>query len=860
MRVAVWGAAILITLTACAKKTHVSKRFSEIPVDSLDELLLDLDEDGRKAQDTLIRPYRAQFYQGSYPKRWELIHTSLSLSLDWKNKEIPGEAQLTLRPYFAPQQEIVLDAKSFRIEEIRLISPRDGKVLSYRYDTLKLYITLDRFYTSRDTITLYIRYVAQPEKIGDGGSMAIGGRKGGYFINADGKRPCVPRQFWTQGEPESASAWFPTIDAPNQKTTQYLCITLEDSLVSLSNGVLVSQKRLPTGLRQDCWELRQPHAPYLFALVVGNFRVIKDTWRGKEIAYYMEPEWASHAQAIFGRTPQMLEFFSNAVGVEFPWPKYAQVIVRDFVSGAMENTTAVIHGDMLFYDKAKALTENHEEVVAHELFHHWFGDLVTCESWAQLPLNESFADYAEYLWLEHAEGVESAENHRRQAFFSYAAEAREKKVPLIRFNYGDPMNMFDAHSYQKGGLTLHLLRNLVGDSAFFLSLRQYLTDNAYKAADIDHLRHAFEKVTGEDWTWFFDQHFHRADEVRLIVKGENRGDTVILKVLQRDYDTVRGPYRYRLPVAILSSAGYEEIPVEFEKDTVIRLLRSGLRYADVDPKRLFVGRSSRDYPLEWWESIITDGRYFWQRTEGLSQIQPYLSGDSEKLNRLFSAYRRGGAVWRKEIWEALQLIADTEAVAQVLSLAREGIKDTDARVRAATWAFLLGAVQQELTSLSNWRDAIMNALRDSSSEVQNYALAALFQVDTAWAINEARRRIDSPSEDLFLVSVILLIQTGDSQAIQSLINRYPCLAGLGSRAEAISLLVVAYQKAPNLREHLLPLIQRIAREENPWYLRLQMVQYLKFRLGREPEIARLLRRLKEEETHPQLRQIYQRLL
>ncbi|MCS6895022.1 MAG: M1 family metallopeptidase [Bacteroidia bacterium] len=861
MRVALWGAAILVVLGACTKKAHQQKIATEAQEDSLYKLITDLlEEEKKQSSDSLALPHRAKVYQGSYPKRWQLVHTALSLSLDWKRQEIPGEAQLTLHPYFAPQQELVLDAKAFRIEEVRLLRPQNGRVLSYRYDTLKLYITLDRFYTSRDTITLYIRYVAQPEKIGEGGSMAIGGRKGGYFINADGKRPCIPRQFWTQGEPESASAWFPTIDAPNQKTTQQLCVTIEDSLVSLSNGLLVSQKKLPGGLRQDCWELRQPHAPYLFALVVGNFQVIKDAWRGKEVLYYMEPSWVPHAKAIFGRTPQMLEFFSNKTGVDFPWPKYGQVIVRDFVSGAMENTTAVIHGDMLFYDKAKALTENHEEVVAHELFHHWFGDLVTCESWAQLPLNESFADYSEYLWLEHIEGVEAAENHRRQAFLSYTAEARDKKVPLIRFDYGDPMNMFDAHSYQKGGLTLHLLRNLVGDSAFFLSIRQYLTENAYKAADIDHLRHAFEKVTGEDWTWFFDQHFHRADEVRLLVKGESRGDTLILSIRQRDYDTLKGPYRYRFPVAVLAAGGYEEIPIEFEKDTILRLYRSGLRYADVDPKRLFIGRSTRDYPLRWWEAIVTDGRYFWQRTEGLSQIQPYLSGDSEKLNLLFTAYRRGGVMWRREIWESFQFIADTEAVAQILPLVREGINDPDARVRAAAWAFLVGAAQQELTSLAPWRDVLISALRDSSSEVQNYALVALFQVDSMLAVKEARSRINSASEDIFLVSTILLTQAGDTQAIQNLLNRYPCLAGLSSRVEAISLLVLAYQRAPNLRDKIFPLIQRIAREENPWYLRLQMVQYLKFRLGREPEVARFLRQLKEEENHPQLRPIYQRLL
>ncbi|MCS7296602.1 MAG: M1 family metallopeptidase [Bacteroidia bacterium] len=851
----------VLLVAACTRKAHAPSTPPVSDEDTLFESLTQLlkeDESGEK--DTIFLPYRSQTYQGSSPLTWQLIHTELSLSLDWERQQIPGEAQIFLRPYFAPQKELILDAKAFQIEELRLLRPSLGKIISYTYDTMKLYIELDRYYTAQETIGIYIRYRACPEKIGSGGSTAIGGRKGGYFINPTGSRPCVPRQFWTQGEPEAASAWFPTIDSPNQKSTQKLCITIDDSLVSLSNGLLISQKKLANGQRQDCWELKQPHAPYLFALVVGPFQIIKDTWRGKEVSYYMEPKWAPHAKSIFGKTPQMIEFFSNKLGVDYPWPKYSQVIVRDFVSGAMENTTAVIHGDMLFYDGAQAVTENREEVIAHELFHHWFGNLVTCESWAQLPLNESFADYAEYLWLEHAYGEEVAEEHRRQAFFTYLAQSQTKRVPLIRYDYGDPMNMFDAYSYQKGGLTLHLLRQLTGDSAFFLSLRLYLTANAYGTADIDHLRHAFEKVTGQDWTWFFDQHFHRSDKVRLLVVGEQRGDTAFISIKQRDYDTIHGPYRYFFKVGVLSEAGYEEIPLKFEKDTTLILVRPAIRYADVDPKRLFIGESRRSYPERWWDHIVLEGRYLWQRLEGLSQIQPYLSGDSEKLNLLLTAYRRGGVVWKKEVWDALQLIADSEAVAQVLPLAREAIKANEARVRLAAWAFLANGAQQGLLSLESWKNDLLTALQDTSSDIQSYALWGLFSVDSILALQEARRRLTTESEGLFVTAALLLIQRGDTQAILHLINRYPCLSGLSARFQAIGLLAAAYQRGPIYRPQLFSLIQRIAREENPWYLRLQLVQYLKSRLGRDPQIAQLLRQLKEEETHPQLRPIYQKIL
>jgi len=850
-------------ISGCAKKVHSSYRAlskEDSLTQAVDSFLLE--SLAESSVDTLLRPFKARGQKGSAPIDWQLIHTELSLSLDWVHREVPGEALLTLKPYFWPQKTLTLDAKAFQIEEVKLMRPAGGRIVAVHYDSLKLTLELDRFYSGQETLVVYIRYRAQPERLGESQSVAISGRKGAYFINPDGKRPCVPRQFWTQGEPESASAWFPTLDSPNQKTTQRLCITVEDTLVTLSNGLRVWQEKLPGGLRRDCWELRQPHAPYLFALVVGPFRVVQDTWRGKEVSYYLEPGWESQARAIFGRTPQMLEFFSRRLGVDFPWPKYSQVVVREFVSGAMENTTAVVHGDMLLYDRDQALTEDQEHVVAHELFHHWFGDLVTCESWGQLPLNESFADYAEYLWLEYSRGVEAAEAHRQEAYSTYLAEAREKKVPLIRLDYSEPMEMFDAHSYQKGGLTLHLLRNMVGDSAFFLSLRQYLLDQAYGTADIDHLRHAFEKVTGRDWTWFFDQHFRRSDEVRFLIEGQQREDTARIRLLQRGYDTLQGPYRYITQVALFSAQGYEELPLEVVGDTVFTIVRAGLRAVDVDPRRLFIGEVHRSYPRRWWPVILQEGRYFWARTQALREVQPFLSEDSALLMGLRAAYGQGGPYWRKEVWEALELLADSEAVRQVLPWAREAIRDSSALVRAAAWSFLVQAGQQELLSLQVWKADLQAALQDSSRSVRQTALMGLFSVDSVAAQDTARRWLQTRTnpEDVLWVSLLLLMEAQDTLALSALMERYPCLVSTHSRILALRGLVLAYAMLPSRRAELRALFAEAARTENPWYVRLILVQNLRLRLAQDPEIAQLLRQIKAEETHPLLRKYYDQLL
>ena len=211
------------------------------------------------------------------------------------------------------------------------------------------------------------------------------------------RKKIEPIQIWTQGETESNSAWFPTIDKTNQKTTQELTLTVDNKYVTLSNGKLVSQKKNTDGTRTDYWKMDLPHAPYLFFAGVGNYAVIKDTWKGKEVSYYVEPEYASVARKIFGLTPEMMTFFSKVTGVEFPWAKYAQITGRDYISGAMENTTATLHSDIAQRDARELVDGNGwESVIAHELFHQWFGDYVTTESWSNLTVNESWSRSAAF--------------------------------------------------------------------------------------------------------------------------------------------------------------------------------------------------------------------------------------------------------------------------------------------------------------------------------------------------------------------------------------------------------------------------------------------------------------------------------
>ena len=347
-------------------------------------------------------------YQPENERIHNLVHTKLKVDLNFKKSQLNGEAWITLSPHFYESNKVILDAKSFEIIEIKV----DNSNVSYNYSNDKITIDLGKYFTRDENYTVYIKYIAKPEEVKQKGSAVITEAKGLYFIDPLDKDPNKPTQVWTQGETEASSCWFPTIDSPNQKTTQEIYITVPEKYVSLSNGTLISQTTNLNETRTDYWQMKQPHAPYLFFLGVGDFSIVKDTWNGKEVNYYVEKEYESVAKDIFGNTPEMITFFSNITGVPYPWDKYSQIVVRDYVSGAMENTTAVVHGEAAQQKKGQLIDNNEwEGTIAHELFHHWFGDLVTAESWSNLTVNESFATYGVYLWYEYKYGKDKAAAH-----------------------------------------------------------------------------------------------------------------------------------------------------------------------------------------------------------------------------------------------------------------------------------------------------------------------------------------------------------------------------------------------------------------------------------------------------------------
>jgi aminopeptidase N len=492
-------------------------------------------------------------YRASAPRLWNIIHTRVALSFDYANRTANGEEWLTLQPYFYPTDTLVLDAKSMKIESVSI--GHGDKLLKFRYDSTNLFIQLDKIYSKDDLVKLNIKYVAMPYAFKTGGSAAITDDRGLYFINHDGKLEGKPIQIWTQGETEANSHWLPTIDKPNSRTTIQIELTVPAQFKTLSNGELISSADKGI-MRTDIWKMDKPIQIYAIMFAIGDFAIAKDTWRNKEVNYYVEPAYAPYARKMFQYTTEMLEFFSNTTGVTYPWNKYSQVVVRDYVSGAMENTSASLFGSFMNQNHREYDDANHEDVVSHELFHQWFGDYVTAESWSNLTVNESFATYGEYLWRKHKYGLNYADELAWSDLQKYLDFTDYSDPVLVRHHYRDKEDMFDRVSYQKGGAILHYLHHLIGDSAFYKSMNVYLTKNALSSAEATHWRLAVEEATGKDWNWFFNDWYYRAGHPILDIQYNYDDAAARLNVVvQQTQNESVG--LYTLPIKTLMIKGTE---------------------------------------------------------------------------------------------------------------------------------------------------------------------------------------------------------------------------------------------------------------------------------------------------------------
>jgi len=663
-------------------------------------------------------------YKPSYARENDLLHVKLDLRFNWEKEQVMGKATLKLKPYFYPCSSLTLDAKGFEIQKLTF----EGSTtpLKYVYENDQLVIQLGRLYTRNEQYSIYIEYTAQPAETG--GSAAITSNQGLFFINPRGEEPDKPRQIWTQGETEWNSRWFPVIDKPNERCTQEIYLTVEDQFKTLSNGLLVSSKKNADGTRTDYWKMDQPHAPYLFMIAVGDFAVVKDTWNGVPLEYYVEPKYKDHAKRIFAYTPELLDFFSKKTGLKYPWSKFSQIVVRDYVSGAMENTTAVIYGEFL-QQTTRELIDNltNEKIVAHEMFHHWFGDYVTTESWANLTLNEGFANYSEYLWLEHKYGADEADYHLLEEWNGYLGSAQSDVHPLIHYRYADKEDMFDAHSYNKGGSVLHMLRAYIGDEAFWLALGNYLKEHAYKPVEAHNLRLAFEEVTGQDLNWFFDQWYFDKGHPMLNVSFDydDNTKTAVVNVEQiQDPAKMREVFEVPLAIDIYLGTGKPE--------------RHNVRLNE--RAQMFTFEVS-----ERPELIVFDAEHTLLGVVEDNKTEDELAFQYLHAPKLYDRY------------EAVQLLAYTET-----EVADKVFK---AALKDKFWGIRLSAI--ELAKSEGEADlAVLRQLAESDphSSVRSSAFFKLSELQDAGAVPFAKRAIVKDSSYLVILAALELLNTQDKAA------------------------------------------------------------------------------------------------
>ncbi len=706
-------------------------------------------------------------YRESATRINDLVHTKLEVKFDYDKSYLYGKAWITLKPHFYPTDSLRLDAKGMDVKRVAINKGTDSKNLQYKYDGMQLFITLDKKYKGDEAYTIFIDYTAKPNEVKVKGSAAITNAKGLYFINPKGEDKGKPTQIWTQGETEATSVWCPTIDRPNQKTTEEIYMTVPAKYVTLSNGKLVSQKKNADGTRTDYWKMDLPHAPYLFFMGVGDYAVIKDSWKGKEVSYYVEKEYAPVARKIFGLTPEMIAFFSKITGVDYPWVKYSQITGTDYVSGAMENTTATLHSSVAQQD-ARELTDANkwEPVVAHELFHQWFGDYVTTESWSNITLNESFANFSEVLWYEYKYGKDAGDDQNFTDMDGYLKSNSEKK-DLVRFYYDNKEDVFDAVSYNKGGRILNMLRNLVGDAAFSKALNLYLTTNKFKSAEAAQLRLAFEEVTGRDLNWYWNQWYYGSGHPQLDINYSYLADQKKVQVIVNQKQ--KGQI-FKLPVAIDIYHGANKVryPV-WAKNATDTFYFDAAQKPDLvnfDGDKILLTEKKENKTLDEYIHQYKYAGTYLDRREAIdfaSQNQD----DPKAVEFLKEAL--------KDKFEALRVLA----VGQ-LNIKNETVKNTmepilvdlakndPKRLVKSSAIVKLGEYQKP-----EYAPIFKAAIDDSSYSVSGNALEALLQIDPYGALAEAKRLSTSTVQGKLSSTIAsILVASGDESYADVILSQF----------------------------------------------------------------------------------------
>jgi len=588
----------------------------------------------------------------NYPPHRVVDFTNMKLDIriaDMNRPVLEGKETLSFTPIAEDAHDLTLDAKRLQIKSVSV----KGTKATFTHDGLKMVVSFDPPLPAEKPAELVIEYTSTnpPEGL--------------FWTPESIAWPGRAAQIHTQGEPETNSFWFPCRDFPNDKLTTELTVTVPRGYVVSSNGRLVKRSTTITPMPDafgktslvpfDTWSWAQDekaggaHVNYLVTMVVGKFDVVDvagaraDTPsstglprpRGYEspLARYFAKPLASAAPRIempvyvppgrggdvvqtYGRTADMVRFFSALLDEPFPWAKYSQLVVHNFAFGGMENTSATTMFDTAILSKDALLDHDQDGLISHELAHQWFGDLITCNSWEHIWLNEGFATYMTGLWFEHRDGSDAYVS-ASLGFFDGVIGADQGKAPetpgMVSKAYRNPVEALrrSSNPYGKGASILHMLRRKLGDEVFFAGLREYLNRFGHKTAETDDLRKTLEDVSGESLQQFFTQWTSRSGVPRLKIAASHAGSTLSVAVTQTQaIDGYNPAFVFDLPIVVKDASGKvtrHVLAVDARDESLSIELAEPPVWVAVDPDLSVLAEMILEEPKDWLAREAVDG-------------------------------------------------------------------------------------------------------------------------------------------------------------------------------------------------------------------------------------------------------------
>lgn len=608
----------------------------------------------------------------------QVEHIFLDLVLDIPRQSYYGTCNIRLNPVRDGLDRLTLDAVNLQIKSVRI----DAIDQSFDYDGELLQIRLKQPTEAGQPVTLAIDYqVEKPQR-------------GLYFIGPTPQYPKKPIQVWTQGEDEDSRFWFPCFDYPGQLSTSEIRVRVPKPYIALSNGELIDTQEAGNDKIYH-WYQKQIHPTYLMTLAVGDFAELRDEWRGKPVTYYVEKGREADARRTMGKTPQMIEFFSQTFGYDYAFPKYAQVCVEDFIFGGMENTSTTLLTDRCLLDERAALdNRGAESLVAHELAHQWFGDLVVIKHWSHAWIKEGMATYSEVLWTNHEYGADEAAYYRLEAARNYLTEdASRYRRPIVTHIYREAIELYDRHLYEKGACVYHMIRTELGDDLFFKTIQTFVQENAHKTVETIDLLRTIETTTGRNLQFLFDQYVFRGGHPDYQVAYSWDGDSNLAKLTVTQTQATEGNTGLKSGLFDLKVAigfGYVENADPTKKLTpfTVRIHeREQTFYFPLPEKPQFISFDVGNHILK---TVVLE--------YPIAELKAQLQHDPDPLSRIFAAEalaKKGGLEVVKLLSHALQhdpFWGVRAEVAQQLASVKldqafeglvKGLEDPEARVRKA---------------------------------------------------------------------------------------------------------------------------------------------------------------------------------